>query len=94
MKLKKQHKEILKSVIKNKGIYRTRLIPVEDRDNIFDSLFELYMAEILQFSKKSELEFEGPYKQPRYKCFEVKPWPKVKLDDLKKAVRKGEYAQV
>ena len=52
------------------------------------------MAEILQFSKKSELEFEGPYKQPRYKCFEVKPWPKVKLDDLKKAVRKGEYAQV
>ena len=92
MKLKKSHKEILKSVIKSNGVMRTKLIPVEDRDKIFDSLLELYMAKIIQFSKRSELEFEGPYKQPRYKCFEVKPWPNVKLDDLKKAVRKGEYA--
>lgn len=91
MKLKNQHKEILKKVIKSKGVYRTRLIPIEDRDNIFDSLLELYMAKILQFSKKSELEFEGPYKQPRYKCFEIKPWPNVTLDNIKKAVRKGIY---
>ena len=92
MKLKKQHKEILKSVIKSNGVLRTKLIPVEERDKLFNPLLELYMAKIIQFSKKSELEVEGPYKQPRYRCFEVKPWPKVKLDDLKKAVRKGVYA--
>lgn len=92
MKLKKQHKEILKSVIKSNGVLRTKLIPVDQRDNLFDPLLELYMAKIIQFSKRSELEVEGPHKEPRYRCFEVKPWPKVKLDDLKKAVRKGEYA--
>jgi len=92
MKLNNQHKDILKRLIKSKGVYRTRLIPVEERDNIFDSLFELYMAEIVQFSKKSELEFEGPYKEPRYKCFEVKLWPKVSLDNIKKAVKNGVYA--
>jgi len=94
LKLKKQHRQLLEAIVRGKGIARTKLVPREKTEDLFNPIMDLYLAKVIQFSRKSEYEFEGPKKEPRYKCWEIKPWPRVTINDLKKALKVGVYEKV
>ena len=89
MKLLKKHLDILKLLVKEKGVYTTKLITRDNSIKEMETVIDLYMKDILSFEKVSELEIVGPKREPRFKALRIQS--KLDVNKLKSIIKSGKY---
>ena len=89
MKLLKKHIDILKLLVKGKGVYTTKLITRDKTIKEMETVIDLYMKDILSFERVSELEYSGPKREPHYKGLRIQS--KLDVKKLKYIIKSGKY---
>ena len=92
MKLLKRQRDILASVVKGKGYYKTTTTPKEQSEKgIIDDLVNLYLKDLIVFNREYDVPSFGPSSEHkvRYKWYSVTINKKKTISDLKKVLKEG-----
>ena len=97
IKLNKPEKEIVSSVVKGKGVFKSPWIKLSDsqtdkRANFLDSMVKLYLAGLIRYDIEHDIEISGPHKEPNYKRYVLTIDKHISLKDLKKILKEGKYS--